>query len=159
MRDVFNLLVLIAALAIGLLLTCGTMIYIVTARPAPGSDRAPANPALTLIPAPTSTAYVFTPTIDPLPPTPIPTASPAPGQYVIGGYVQITGTEGDGLRLRAEPGLDGTQLSLGYDSEIFQVGDGPRQEDGRVWWYLVSPYETDRAGWAVQDYLTPIENP
>ncbi len=160
MREIFSLRVLLAALAIGLALTCITLLYIVIARPAlPRTESAPR--ALTRIPAPTSTAYVFTPTAEltVFTATPQPTATPAPGQISVGGYVQITGTGGDGLRLRAAPGLDAPLLFLGYDTEIFQITDGPVERDGRIWWALVSPYDSTRAGWAVQDYLTPFEAP
>lgn len=160
MREIFNLRVLLGALAIGLLLTCLTLLYIVTARPAL-PDPAAVGRALTRIPAPTSTAYVFTPTAERivLTSTPQPSATPAPGEISVGGYVQISGTGGDGLRLRASPGLDAPLLFLGYDTEIFQVTDGPVERDGRLWWALVSPYDPNRAGWAVQDYLTPFEAP
>ncbi|MEJ5240172.1 MAG: hypothetical protein WHS87_03150 [Anaerolineales bacterium] len=111
--------------------------------------------ALTVLPAPTSTA-------SPSPTPPItPTASIAPGGegIVIGAYVQISGTEGQGLRLRAAPGLSGTLLFLGYDAEVYQVRDGPRQVDGYTWWYLVAPYDETRAGWAAADFLTVIATP
>jgi hypothetical protein len=159
MREIFTLRVLLGALAIGLILTCVTLIYIVAARPAlPEADAAPR--ALTRIPAPTSTPYTFTPTAE-LAATLVPQASatPLPGAIGVGGYVQISGTGGDGLRLRASPGLDAPLLFLGYDTEIFQVTDGPVERDGRVWWALVSPYDPARSGWAVQDYLTPFEVP
>ena len=158
MRDALSLRVLIAALAIGLILTCVVLVYIFVARPAStGLTDGPA--ALTLIPAPTSTSFSFTPTSNYLTPTAMPTTTPVPGQISVGAYVQISGTGGDGLRLRSEPGLSGTQLSLGYDTEIFRVGDGPREVDGHIWWYLASPYDDARSGWAVQDYLTVIETP
>lgn len=160
MRELFNLRVLLGALAIGLILTCITLLYIVTARPAL-PDPAAGVRALTRISAPTSTAYVFTATAELVEwtPTPQPSATSAPGQIGVGGYVQISGTGGDGLRLRTHPGLDAPLLFLGYDTEIFQVTDGPVERDGRIWWALVSPYDPTRAGWAVQDYLTPFEAP
>ncbi|MEZ0396711.1 MAG: SH3 domain-containing protein [Anaerolineales bacterium] len=160
MREIFNLRVFLAAVAVGLFLTCIMMLYIVIAQPAlPRRDGPPG--ALTRIPAPTSTAYLFTPTAEfaAFTATPQPSATPAPGQISLGGYVQITGTGGDGLRLRAAPGLDAPLLFLGYDTEIFQITDGPVERDGRIWWALVSPYDSTRAGWAVQDYLTPFEAP
>jgi hypothetical protein len=77
----------------------------------------------------------------------------------VGGYVQITGTDGEGLRLRADPGLNGTSIFLGYDEEVFEVRDGPQEVDGYVWWYLVAPYDETRAGWAAADFLGAIPSP
>src|SRR5512140_1411008 len=63
----------------------------------------------TVIPAPTATPEVA----ESIPngPTSTPTAVPA-GSMGIGAYVQITGTGGDGLRLRAGPGKDNAPLFL-----------------------------------------------
>ncbi len=100
--------------------------------------------------------------------TPTPLSSPTPdisatqqaleeaGEIYVGGFVQITGTGGDGLRLRAGPGLSQPLLSLGYDSEVFEVRDGPEDADGLVWWYLVAPYDDARSGWAAADYLSAV---
>lgn len=113
---------------------------------------------MTVIPAPSGTALpTFTPTIDPNAPTP--TSTPAPGQIAIGSYVQITGTDGLGLRIRSAPGLTGEQLFMGLDAEVFVVNDGPRREDGYTWYYLVAPYDTSRAGWAASDFFTMIPAP
>jgi hypothetical protein len=113
---------------------------------------APAD--LTVIAAPTSTSGAPpTATIDPFAPTPAPTG------IALGNYVQISGTEGEGLRIRAEPGLNGESQFLGYDSEVFLVKDGPREVDGFVWWYLVAPYDETRVGWAASDFLSYVPAP
>jgi len=78
------------------------------------------------------------------------------GQIYIGGYVEISGTEGAGLRLRADPGLDKSLLSLGYDSEVYKVEDGPKEADGITWWYLVAPYDNSRCGWAASNFLAVV---
>lgn len=77
----------------------------------------------------------------------------------IGAYVEIKGTEGDGLRLRESPGLNGKIQFLAYESEIFKVDDGPKEADGYVWWFLVAPYDESVRGWAVENYLVVIQNP
>jgi hypothetical protein len=82
-----------------------------------------------------------------------------PGAFGLGVYVQITGTGGDGLRLRSGPGLNDAQLFLGYDAEVYQIVDGPIQADGHTWWKLTAPYDATRTGWAVQDFLTVIPSP
>jgi len=116
---------------------------------------APAD--LTVIPAPSATPNV-TPTFTP---DPLLAGTPtvAPDAIGIGGYVQISGTEGEGLRLRAAPGLNGEPVFLGYDEEVFQVRDGPQEADGYTWWYLVAPYDENRAGWAASEFLAAIPSP
>ncbi|HSA99527.1 MAG TPA: hypothetical protein VLE49_02675 [Anaerolineales bacterium] len=139
---VAGLLILITAIAIGL----------TSAHQNSNIGFAPAD--LTVIPAPTSTSSAPpTPTTDPF-------ASPTPPAGIaIGNYVQITGTEGQGLRIRSQPGLDGAFQFLAYDSEVFLVQDGPREVDGYTWWYLVAPYDQTRVGWAAADFLTYIPAP
>jgi hypothetical protein len=77
----------------------------------------------------------------------------------IGAFVEITGTGGDGLRLRAEPGLDSDVRMLGGEAEVFQIRDGPREADGYTWWYLVALIDETRNGWAVSNYLAVVQNP
>ena len=74
----------------------------------------------------------------------------------IGAYVQIYGTGGDGLRLRAGPGTDNPPLFLGKESEVFQIKNGPKESGGFTWWYVVAPYDESRKGWAVQNYLSVV---
>ncbi|MCF6277808.1 MAG: hypothetical protein L3J16_03550 [Anaerolineales bacterium] len=111
---------------------------------------------LTVIPGPTSTPrFAPTPTHDPA----LGTATPLPGEIAVNGYAQIVGTDGDGLRLRATPGLSGDPLFLGFDTEVFLVSGGPQDADGYVWWYLVAPYDEGRAGWAASAFLEAIPAP
>lgn len=150
-----NAWVIVGALVLAGCLLVTTLIGIgwTSPRPAPDVGFVPAD--LTMIPAPTHTPRVQpTGTFDPnMTPT-----LPA-GQISLGGYVQITGTEGEGLRLRALPGLAGEDLFLGFDEEVFQVREGPQQVDGYTWWYLVAPYDESRAGWAAADFLAVVPSP
>lgn len=154
---------LIGALATASVLMCVTLGFILFQPPASGSDLAIVGfgrAAMTVIAASTSTpgsglASISTST--PPPPTVTPTLSP--GAIGIGAFVQISGTEGQGLRLRGAPGLGNDQLFLGYDSEVYQVVDGPVDADGHTWWKLTAPYDATRTGWAVQAYLTVIQSP
>ena len=109
---------------------------------------APTNtlPAPTAAPQPTATPTQAMPT-------------PPPGVIAVGAFVQVTGTSGDGLRLRSEPGLNSKILFLGVDTEVFQVKDGPKEIDGYTWWYLVAPFDDTHHGWAVANYLAVIQNP
>ena len=153
-RQLFNKWVILGALALAALLTLITAISIglTATRQSTEVGFAPAD--LTVIAAPTSTSSAPpTATIDPFAPTAVSTG------IVIGNYVQITGTNGEGLRIRSDPGLDGEFKFLGYDSEVFIVQEGPRELDGFVWWYLVAPYDETRNGWAAADFLTYVPAP
>ncbi|MDP3185902.1 MAG: hypothetical protein Q8M58_11555 [Anaerolineales bacterium] len=174
MKNILNIKVILGALILASLLLCATLVYILWAGQAAhladpsavasGQALLPASAALTLIPAPTSTPRYAAPTPTLAPPLPaaspfVVTPTPLPGTFTVGAYVQISGTEGQGLRLRARPGLNSQPLFLGYDSEAFLVTNGPQQADGHTWWYLTAPYDQTRSGWAVQDYLSVIPSP
>lgn len=75
--------------------------------------------------------------------------------------MQISGTGGDGLRLRTGAGLDNEVGFLGLEAEVFQIIDGPQEADGYTWWLLEAPYDEgqQRRGWAVANYLASIQNP
>ncbi len=120
--------------------------------------RHPAPPALVRVPAPTATSTAE-PTIPQ--PTTEPTAvGDGSGEaFLIGDLVEVYGTDGDGVRLRADPGLQGAIRGLGMDSDVFQVTDGPVEAAGHVWWYLVNPYDTGQQGWAVAEFLRPLAGP
>lgn len=107
---------------------------------------------LTIIAPPTATVNIPTA-------TPAGTVTPPPGQIAVGGYVQITGTGGEGLRIRSAPGLNSDTVFRGDESETFTVQDGPQQADGYTWWYVVAPYDKTRAGWAAANYLAVVPSP
>ena len=115
-----------------------------------------ATAVLTIIYAPTSTPQPLATMLV------TSTATQAGSGITIGGirvgiYVQISGTGGDGLRLRKEPGTNSEILFLGYESEVFEVTNGPQEIDGYVWWHLTAPYDKGRNGWAAANYLSVIE--
>ena len=142
-------LAIIVVLAIVLVISIQFMFPESTKQPLP-------TQLFTVIPAPSITSPVIAPTLLPgQDSTPEPTAVPS-GEMGIGAYVQIYGTGGDGLRLRAGPGTDNPPLFLGKESEVFQVKDGPKESGGFTWWYLVAPYDESRKGWAVQNYLSVV---
>ena len=132
-------------LVIAVLLLCGSLAYILVMRPAANSnpELAAATPALTIIPAPTSTPLPLPPTLTAIPPTPGPTSTPAPGQIAIGVYVQPN-TGGVGLRIHTDPSLSAGFFSA-FDSEVFLVDNGPEQADGYTWWHLTASYDATRA--------------
>lgn len=155
--SILNIRVAIGALLIAGILILITVIFIGWTTPDPAREFGFAPADLTVIPAPTSTPN-STPTATP-DPLVVGTATLAPGVIGVGGYVQIIGTEGEGLRLRTDPGLSGTPAFLGFDEEVFEVRDGPHEADGYTWWYLVAPYDENRAGWAAADFLGAIPSP
>lgn len=153
-RELFNKWVILGALLLAgfLLLVTAISIGLTASHQASDIGFAPAD--VTVIPASTSTSSAPpTPTIDPF-------ASPtSPAGIAVGNYVQITGTEGQGLRIRKDAGLDGEFEFLAYDAEVFVVQDGPHEVDGYVWWYLVAPYDDTRVGWAAADFLSYVPAP
>jgi len=160
LKNRLNFKVFIGALIIASVLLCGSILFIMVLRPSVSSPGASSvSAALTILPASTSTPRQGTQTpamagsVFETPGTAL------PGQMAIGVYVQITGTEGEGLHLRSSPSLESPPLLLGYDSEVFLVSDGPIEADGLYWWHLTAPYDQTRAGWAVVDYLTVIPFP
>ena len=155
--SLLNIRVVLGALGLAVLLILITFLSIGWTTPDPVRDYGFAPADLTVIPAPTSTPLT-TPSATP-DPLIYGTPTLTPDEIGIGGYVQITGTDGEGLRLRSDPGLSGTPAFLGYDEEVFEVRDGPQALDGYVWWYLVAPYDETRAGWAASDFLGAIPSP
>lgn len=111
---------------------------------------------ITVIPVPTAT-QTPQPTM-----TPVFLASPTVRMedgIQLGGYVQVSGTEGEGLRLRTEPSLTGEIAYLGLEGEIFLVTGGPVEGGGYLWWQLEAPLNTSRKGWVVSSYLQPAQGP
>ncbi len=111
---------------------------------------------VTLLPAPTET-----PT---LPPTSIlstPTQSDVsilpPDVIAVGRYVKVVGTQGLGLRMRAEAGTSGEVNFLATDNEAFKVIDGPIAKDGYTWWHCEALLDKTRTGWAAEDFLQVLE--
>lgn len=155
LTDYLNRWVTLGAVGIAALLLIATLILIGLTSPRVAPDVGFTSADLTMLPAPTHTPLA----------SPVPTRDPnvtptlEAGTIGIGGYVQITGTEGQGLRLRVSPGLGGEQAFLGFDEEVFEVRDGPQVLDGYTWWYLVAPYDETRAGWAAADFLAVVPSP
>lgn len=112
--------------------------------------------AITVIPLPTQTPTPLP--LQPEVPAGTPTDEPDVGIQV-DGYVQISGTEGEGLRMRSDPSLDGEIINIGLEGEIFLVIGGPEDRDGYLWWQLEAPLNGTRRGWAVSNYLEFAPSP
>ncbi len=132
----------------GLIVGFVLLLFILPGAPAPSSEA----PVITVIVAPTQTP-VPTRVVE----TPTPTSPPSLEGISVGSYVQITGTEGSGLRLRSGAGINSPPRLLGMDEEVFQVKDGPKIADNFTWWFLESPYDPARSGWAASTYLKAID--
>lgn len=144
------------ALVVTIILLSLTFAWIVWSAPA-SPDPTGLMAVVTSIPMPSATpAPQASPTYDPYVPTPTPTLTP--GQIGLGAIVQISGTQGEGLRIRSEPGLNGKQLFLGFDTEAYTVLDGPRELDGYTWYYLAAINDQKRTGWAASNFLTVVSD-
>ena len=155
MKDIFNPWVIAGSVLIASLLLAGS--FLAAGKLTPSDQSVYSGEAvITVIPVPT-----YTPT--PLPTQPdnpvvTPTIEPAVGIHV-NGYVQILGTDGEGLRLRRDPSLEGEIVNVGLEGEIFLVIGGPEERDGYLWWQLEAPLNTTRKGWAVSNYLEFAQSP
>jgi len=151
--------VILAQLFLCGLLFLASAIWTVWFVPAQSQDAEAPEAALTILPGPSSTPIPATGTAVA---TSTATATFAPlqeGEIGVGSFVQIVGTEGDGLNIRNAAGLSTDVQFLGYDAEVFEVRDGPMEVDGFVWWYLVTPVDQARAGWAASNFLSVVANP
>ncbi|MCC6261278.1 MAG: hypothetical protein IT311_10485 [Anaerolineales bacterium] len=156
LKPYINRWVILGAVGFAGILILVTLISIGWTAPRFSPNVGLASADLTMIPAPTHTPqFVPTPTLDPFLGTPT-----LPADTIgIGAYVQINGTEGAGLRIRATASLNGETIFRGEESEVFLVKDGPQEADGYTWWYLVASYDNNRAGWAVADFLAVVPPP
>lgn len=153
-----NRLVVLGAVIIGLG-SAGCLVLAGALTRSMRSDGAVPTPVFTVVRLPSQT-----PTLPPATETPVgPTATAAPslpaggGQgFAPGDLVEVSGTGGDGLRLRREPSLDAEIVVLGVESEVFSVIAGPTSADGYTWWQLVNPYDSAKKGWAVGSFLRKL---
>ena len=149
-RQAWNVWVGVAGVAFAIV-TCGLVFLLVwLLTPETAAANPPAKAVVTLLPAPT-----FTPVVEM-------TSTPASDENVIDGIgfgmqVEIFDTGGSGLRFRAAPGIDADIEFIAVDGELFQVEGGPVEEDGFLWWFLVSTEISSRRGWAVSPYLRAAE--
>ena len=151
-KNLFNLWTIIGAFACAGFLLIATWIGIQWSHPHSASTTGFVAADLTVIPLPTATLKISTPTIDP-------NLTAQPNKIAINSYVQISGTGTDGLRIRSAPGLNSDTVFRGEESETFLVKDGPQQADGYTWWYMVAPYDSTRAGWAAANFLAVVPSP
>jgi hypothetical protein len=150
--SLINVWTVLGALLIAGCLLLGTWVAIGWTRARPPGE-------LGFVPADLTVIAPSTPTPSPAPTPTAGTPSAQAGVIAVGAYVQIKGTEGQGLRIRSAPGLNSDTVFRGEEAETFKVTDGPKQADGYVWWHLVAPYDDTRAGWAAADFLAVVPAP
>ena len=151
--------VILAQFFLCALLFLATALWVVLYPSSQSQNVEAAEAALTVLPGPSSTPLPATATLVPTSTATATFAPLQPDEVGVGSYVQIVGTEGDGLNIRNSAGLSSDVQFLGYDAEVFEVRDGPLEEDGFVWWYLVTPVDEGRAGWAAASFLSVVANP
>gem|GEM_PF-467536 len=154
-RMVINKRVLIAAVLIAIVLVVYGILTLNGVNYRSQQDH-PATAYMTLI----APGAIPTQDLSLLQATPTATVDPALGDLKgiqVGKYVQISGTGGAGLNVRADAGLNGKMIFLASESEAFRVIDGPVSQDNLIWWKLSTPYDNERQGWAAADYLALIQ--
>lgn len=128
----------------------------------PGGEAPPPAPVITVIARPTSTPEPPTAAPETETPTPPPasTASLVPGgPFAAGDLVEVIGTGGEGLRLHSSADVSAPVNLIAEDNEVYKVLDGPLTANGRQWYNLVNPYDSAKSGWAVSDFLQPVNTP
>jgi hypothetical protein len=158
-----NYKVIIGAVIFGLGIFA-VLVAILWSAKAAQTAQTPATAIIKVIDAPTQTPIGLV-----LTPTPTPTLKPSSSQaaltpvgnasIVIGDYVQVSGTGGDGLRLHNTAGVSSKVNYVAIESEVFLVKDGPIDADGYIWWELEDPYNKNAVGWGVSNYLAVVQNP
>jgi hypothetical protein len=151
-----NRWVVLAAGLIGIGLFLFTLLTLLLSRP-PRQELPQATAMINRIAVPTATAPLPTATLTAAPTDPV--NQPSGAGLAVGVSVRITGTGGDGLRIRSQPGLSGEVLMIAPEEEVFQVTEGPVEADGYRWWRLVSQSDPARSGWGVSDYLDKVTQP
>ena len=80
-------------------------------------------------------------------------ATALPGVFSIDMRVQVTDTEGHGLKIHSEPDIESDTLTIASEGSLWIIIEGPTIEEGRIWWKMWSE-QSGTTGWAVQEYLT-----
>jgi predicted membrane-bound mannosyltransferase len=149
---------LLAILVGIIILLCVGLVMIVQAiRRGPEEETPVPTSTVTALMAATDTAMPLdtTPTITPTATMELPISTPesTPSGTIIepGVTVVVEGTQGAGLRVRAEPSTDGRLVTAVREGTTLTVTDGPEEADGYVWWKVRAP--DGKEGWGAANWL------
>lgn len=84
--------------------------------------------------------------------------TPTPLPIRVGGRIEVEGVNDNQLNVRSTSSVTNSQvLFRAAEDEQFTIIAGPVQADGFIWWQIRDPDDPNRIGWAVSNYLNPIE--
>jgi hypothetical protein len=154
---------LLAILVAVIILLCVGLIMIVraigggsnedaTPTPEPTTEFTPVEPATptAALVEPTVTLELPTPTL--VLPTVAPPETPPATEIGPGATVVVSGTGGQGLRLRAQPTTNANIVVAVKEGTKLAVVEGPQQGDGYTWWKVRTA--GGQEGWGAADWLT-----
>lgn len=75
----------------------------------------------------------------------------------VGTFAEVYDTGNTGLSVRPNPGTGGYLNFVAAEGEQFMIVDGPDSKNDYVWWKIESVNDPERTGWAVGDYLRPVD--
>jgi hypothetical protein len=151
------MLIFVAAAALGAWAVVGYL----------GGDNTPggANPIVVVItstftvgppPTPTPIPIVASITAPANLPTIAPTGTTPPGTFTVGATVKVVGVGIAGLNVRSSPGTEATIKFRANDEELFELREQPQQASGIEWWFIQSPGDPNRGGWAARQFLEVV---
>ncbi|MGC9346868.1 MAG: hypothetical protein ACP5JG_01915 [Anaerolineae bacterium] len=120
-------------------------VWLFTRSPASPDGPQPTAVVWTATPTPTATSQ---PTLTPLP-------AAESGAISVGQRVQVSGTGGVGLSMRADASTNAERREVAQEGEVLLVVGGPQEADGYTWWLLRDEENPTREGWAAADFLVP----
>lgn len=140
---------------LGLVIFAGLFFFLsvrLSSGPASGGE-GDGRALVTVIPAPTLTPTVyFTET-----PQTLEIHYVSEDGLSVGTVVEVYDTGGTGLSVRPQPGTGGILNFVAYDGDRFNIIGGPDSKNDYIWWQLEDVSDPERSGWAVSDYLRPVQ--
>lgn len=119
-----------------------------------GRENAEKLTRITVIPAPTLTPTVYK-TAEPIR---LDVQYVSEGGLSLGALIEISGTEGNGLSVRPNPGTGGMLNFVAAEGERFRITDGPDAKNDYIWWKIESLTDPSRTGWAVEEYMRSLSD-
>lgn len=102
------------------------------------------------------TVIATVPPLDTPTPTVRPTSTPEPeptqAPIAVEDTVEVSGTGGSGLRMRAGAGQGHDVVKLLQEGAVLEVIGGPKEADGFTWWQVRD--EVGESGWVASTYVS-----